>query len=185
MLSKVVTKVATLLEDTPAIGVHALEIQLDTLCLWVPYFDGLVPIWGNPFKGLWDICLFNNFVAVRLIILIQWVNREFLFYIWGIKLLAFSGRVRLFGFWLKNPLNLIGGFSQAILILSTFMPLKAIKLTWNSWDRRSHFCRTSFKERLFAEIEGQTELCWYRPWRGCLIIFLFGLIQLVYQVLDL
>lgn len=44
MLSKVVTKVATLLEDTPAIGVHALEIQLDTLCLWVPYFDGLVPI---------------------------------------------------------------------------------------------------------------------------------------------
>lgn len=44
MLSKVVSQVAALLEHTPAVRVHALEIQLNSLCLRVSNLNRFVPV---------------------------------------------------------------------------------------------------------------------------------------------
>jgi len=143
MFSEMVPQVATLFKHTTTVGVHAFEIQLNPLCLGVSNLDRLVPVWRDSFESLWDIRLRNEIMATRLVFLIKRVNRELLFYIWRINLLAFSGRVRLFGFWLKNPLNLARGFIRVIQILFIFLCQSAIELIGNSRDRRCHFLITS------------------------------------------
>lgn len=143
MFSEMVPQVATLFKHTTTVGVHAFEIQLNPLCLGVSNLDRLVPVWWDSFESLWYIRLGNEIMATRFVFLIKRVNRELLFYIWRINLLAFSGRVRLFGFWLKNPLNLARGFIRVIQILFIFLCQSAIELIGNSRDRRCHFLITS------------------------------------------
>lgn len=120
-------------------------------------------------------------MARRLIFLIKRVNRELLFYIWRINLLTFSGRVRLFGFWLKNPLNLDGGFNWVLQILSIFLCQSAIKLIGNSRDRRCHFLTTSILDRLFVQKKRKRERGSNRPWRDRRGVFLLGLVQPLYE----
>jgi hypothetical protein len=144
-----------------------------------------VPVWRNPFESLRDVHLRNKIVAARLVFLIKRVNREVLFYIWRINLLTLSGRVRLFGFWLKNPLKLTRGFIHVFQILFIFLCQSAIELIGNSRHRRCHFLKTSIQERLFVEKKRKRELRSNRPWRIRQIVFLFGLIQFVYKILYL
>lgn len=47
VLSKVISKVAALFKDTAAVGISALEVELDPLGLRVFYSDSLMPLLGN------------------------------------------------------------------------------------------------------------------------------------------
>ena len=44
VLSEMVPQIAAFLEDTTAVRVHALEIELNSLCLRVSNLDRLVPV---------------------------------------------------------------------------------------------------------------------------------------------
>ena len=74
MFSKVVPQIAALFEHAPALRVHALEIQLDPLCLGVPHLDGLVPVRWNSFESLRDIRLLNKIMTGWLVVLIKGVH---------------------------------------------------------------------------------------------------------------
>ena len=52
VLAKVVSQVAALFEDTSALRVLALEVELHSLGLWVLHSDGLVPLFRNAFESL-------------------------------------------------------------------------------------------------------------------------------------
>lgn len=52
MLAEVVPQVATLLEDTAAVRIPALEVELHSLSLWVLHADGLVPLLRDTLEGL-------------------------------------------------------------------------------------------------------------------------------------
>jgi hypothetical protein len=52
MFAEVVPQVAGFLEDAPAVGIFALEVELDALRLRIPHPDGLVPLLRHPLKSL-------------------------------------------------------------------------------------------------------------------------------------
>lgn len=52
MLAEMVSQVARLLENRFTIGIHALEVQLDSLCLRISYLNGLMPFCWNALKSL-------------------------------------------------------------------------------------------------------------------------------------
>ncbi len=50
MFTEVVSEIAAFLKDTSTVRVSALKVKLYPLCLWVLYSDGLMPLFGYPFK---------------------------------------------------------------------------------------------------------------------------------------
>jgi hypothetical protein len=54
VLSEVVPEVARFLKDTPAVRILAFEEQLGPLGLWVPNFNGTMPLTWDSFKCLGD-----------------------------------------------------------------------------------------------------------------------------------
>ena len=52
MFAEMVTEVAAFLEDTAALRILALEVQLDSLGFGVFDSDGLMPLLGNALEGL-------------------------------------------------------------------------------------------------------------------------------------
>ena len=51
MFPKVVSKITTFLEDTPAVGVSALEVQLNSLSIRVFDTYRLMPLFRNSLEG--------------------------------------------------------------------------------------------------------------------------------------
>ena len=52
MLSKVVSQIARLFENTVASRVHAFKVQFDSLCIRIPHLDCLMPFFWNTLEGL-------------------------------------------------------------------------------------------------------------------------------------
>ena len=74
MFSEMVSEIAAFLEDTAAVGVHALEIQLNPLCLRVTNLDCLVPVGRNSFESLRNISLRYNIVTLWLVVFVQGID---------------------------------------------------------------------------------------------------------------
>ena len=52
VLPEVISQVTRLLENTPTSVIHALEVELDSLSVWVPNLDSLVPLRWNTVESL-------------------------------------------------------------------------------------------------------------------------------------
>ena len=74
VLPEVVPQIARLFEDTPAIRVHALKVQLLPLGIWVFHLDGLVPIRGDSFEMLSLVLRVILRRALSLLFLRLWFN---------------------------------------------------------------------------------------------------------------
>ena len=74
VFSEVVAQIAGLLEDAPAVWVHALEIQLNPLCLRVTNLDRFVPVRWDSFECLAHVSLFRQIWAIRVVIVVQRVH---------------------------------------------------------------------------------------------------------------